>query len=55
MIESWQKRLSLSAEERLALSTFSIYSINNIDSNIHKAEVLKVKNNFLKLGEFCCA
>jgi len=52
MIESWKKRLGLNARERLALSAFSIASINNIISDIHKAEAFEVKNDLLQLGEF---
>ena len=52
MIESWKIRLGLNARERLALSLFSISSINNIISNVHLAEAFEVKNDLVNLGEF---
>lgn len=52
MIESWKKRLGLSLTERVALSTFSSASINNIVSDIHSAQVLELKRDLLKISEF---
>ena len=52
MIESWKKRLNLSLAERVALSLFSRWSIENIISDIHKAEAFEVKNDLLKVSEF---